>query len=88
METVREFLESSTIHGLAHISTGKVRYIFSCKDTTILFLQSKPVKVAWLTIVLMGFLSAGHLISKSYTAWQAITTITITITQLGRPPQS
>ena len=42
-------------------------------------LQSKPAKFAWFVIICTGFLCAGHLIGKSYMAWQAspiVTTIT------------
>ena len=73
MEVLREFLESSTIHGLSYISTAKVstlnnpdRYIFDYS----LISQSTFAKLAWVLIVILGFLGAGFLINKSYSGWQ------------------
>ena len=57
---VREFLESSTIHGLAHISTGK----------TLL------VKALWAIIVITSFCVGVSLIVKSYQSWELSPIIT------------
>ena len=51
---VREFLESSTIHGLVHISTAK----------------SRTARVLWATIVVACFASAIWMIMDSYKDWQ------------------
>ena len=53
MEPLREFLESTSIHGLAHVSTSK----------------SKAAKVGWLMIVVFGFGFAGFLIQSSFSDW-------------------
>ena len=55
MESLREFLESSTIHGLAHISSA----------------PSNLSKAFWFLIVVTGFSFAFCLINSSYTDWQA-----------------
>ena len=52
--TFREFLESSTIHGLVHISTAK----------------SKAARAAWVTIVVACFATATYMITGSYKEWQ------------------
>merc|ERR1712020_679738 len=52
--TLREFLESSTIHGLVHISTAK----------------SKAARAAWLVIVVACFATAIYMITSSYNEWQ------------------
>ena len=69
----REFLESSTIHGLVHISTAK----------------SKTAKVIWVAIVVACFAFAIHMIVDSYKEWQespVSTTITThPITELEFP---
>ena len=62
---VREFLESSTIHGLAHISTGK----------TLL------VKALWVIIVITSFCIGVSLIVKSYQSWDLSPIITSVETQ-------
>ena len=71
--SVREFLESSTIHGLAHISTAK----------------SRAARAAWVVIVVACFASAIHIITSSYKEWQespVSTTITThPITELEFP---
>merc|ERR1711994_122868 len=51
---VRDFLESSTIHGLVHISTAK----------------SKKAKAIWVAIVVACFAFAIHMIVDSYKEWQ------------------
>ena len=51
---VREFLESSTIHGLVHISTAK----------------SRTARVLWATIVVACFASAIWMITDSYNDWK------------------
>ena len=55
MGTLKEFLESSTIHGLTYISSG----------------PSKLAKAFWLLVVLSGFSLAIYLINDSYVDWQA-----------------
>ena len=50
----RDFLESSTIHGLVHISTAK----------------SKTLKALWVAIVVACFAIAIHMINDSYNEWQ------------------
>ena len=54
MEGVREFLESSTIHGLIYISTTGTRL-------TILF---------WFLVVLGGFTASYVFISNSFYSWE------------------
>ena len=70
---LREFLESSTIHGLVHISTAK----------------SKTAKAIWVTIVVACFAIAVYMITNSYKEWQespVSTTITThPITELEFP---
>ena len=70
---VRDFLESSTIHGLVHISTAK----------------SKTAKAIWVAIVVACFAFAIHMIIDSYKEWQespVSTTITThPITELEFP---
>ena len=76
MEVLREFLESSTIHGLNYISTAKVSFSLSSeidKEQKILTFdnfQSKVAKCAWALTVCGGFIIAGLLIGKSYHEWQ------------------
>ena len=55
MQILKEFLETSTIHGLAYISN----------------VPSKPGKALWLTIVIAGFCTAGYLINSSYEEWES-----------------
>ena len=54
MDGIKEFLESSTIHGLTYIST--TRNAFS--------------KVFWIFVVVCGFISPFVLIDRSFEAWQ------------------
>ena len=54
MDILREFLDKSTIHGLAHISD----------------VSSKAGKVLWATVVIAGFCTAGFLIQSSYEEWE------------------
>ena len=72
--TFRKFLESSTIHGLVHISTAK----------------SKAARAAWVAIVVACFATAIYMITGSYKEWQespVSTTITThPITELEFPP--
>ena len=69
----REFLESSTIHGLVHISTAK----------------SRAGRAAWVAIVVACFAVAISMITSSYKEWQespVSTTITThPITELDFP---
>ena len=51
---IREFLESSTIHGLVHISTAK----------------SRATRAAWAAIVVACFAIAIYMINNSYQEWQ------------------
>ena len=70
---LRDFLESSTIHGLVHISTAK----------------SRTARVAWVAIVVACFSTAIYMINDSYKEWQespVSTTITThPITELEFP---
>lgn len=52
--SVQEFLESSTIHGLLHISTAK----------------SKTTRALWVAIVVACFVCAAWMITDSYKDWQ------------------
>ena len=54
MEGVREFLETSTVHGLTYISTAR----------------NKLIRLFWIAIIFCGFLAAGFLISKSFRDWE------------------
>ena len=54
MRVFKEFLESSTIHGLSYISTSK----------------SSLEKLSWASFVLTGFSLAAYLITSSYIAMQ------------------
>ena len=51
---LRDFLESSTIHGLVHISTAK----------------SRIARAVWVAIVAACFAFAIHMIVSSYKEWQ------------------
>ena len=53
MEVFKEFLESSTIHGLVYISTSK----------------SRLLRLLWIAIVVTAFSVALKLISNSYMEW-------------------
>ena len=71
--SIHEFLKSSTIHGLVHISTAK----------------SKGVRAAWVAIVVACFAIAIYMITGSYNQWHespVSTTITThPITELKFP---
>ena len=71
--SIREFLESSTIHGLVYISTAK----------------SRSSRAAWVAIVVACFATAIYMITGSYKEWQespVSTTITThPITELDFP---
>ena len=54
MEGIREFLESSTIHGLTYISTSKAVLI----------------KMLWIVIVSSGLVIGGLLINESFNDWK------------------
>ena len=54
MDILMDFLESSTIHGLSHISLSK----------------TPLAKLSWVAIVILGFCLAGYLINNSYSEWQ------------------
>ena len=72
-KVISDFLESSTIHGLVHISTAK----------------SKTARATWVAIVVACFAYAIYMISNSYEEWQespVSTTITThPITELEFP---
>ena len=53
MDSVKEFLEASTIHGLVYISASK----------------KKLQKILWVSVVFTGFLFAGILIKTSFSDW-------------------
>ena len=55
MSCLKEFLESSTIHGLVYISTSK----------------SKSQKILWFLIVFVSFSIAIFLINSSYSSWNS-----------------
>ena len=55
MYYLKEFLETSTIHGLAFISTA----------------PSKVSKLFWVMVVFFGFSTAFYLINSSYNDWQS-----------------
>ena len=71
--SLRQFLESSTIHGLVHISTAK----------------SRASRTTWVAIVVASFAIAIYMITGSYKEWQespVSTTITThPITELEFP---
>ena len=73
MKSVREFLESSTIHGLVYISTN----------------NPLLVRLSWLCVVISGFTGAGVIIQQSFSHWASSpvsTTIeTLPITELDFP---
>ena len=54
MEGFKEFLETSTIHGLNYISTIKNRII----------------KLFWIIVVIGGFVIASILINSSFSEWE------------------
>ena len=53
MELVKEYLERSTIHGLAYISAS----------------DNRLIKLLWIMVVVAGFSLAGYLINNSYSDW-------------------
>ena len=72
MDILREFLESSTIHGLAYIILhiyGKGNFISFFSNPLCLFVQTKSAKILWFLVVCFGFIAAGILINKSYKDW-------------------
>ena len=54
MDCIKEFLESSTVHGLTYISTSR----------------NNLVKLFWVVIVFTGFLTASFMIRLSFEAWE------------------
>ena len=50
MDILREFLESSSLHGISYISTAKVRSQETF-DFFDFFFQTKPAKILWLLVV-------------------------------------
>jgi len=70
MDILREFLETSTIHGLAYISSAGVSLYGAFYLISLVFFQTKSAKVLWFLVVCVGFIVAGILIGKSYKEWQ------------------
>ena len=70
---LRQFLQSSTIHGLGHITTS----------------NSWAEKITWMAIVVASFALAISMITSSYKEWQespvSITLTTHSITELEFP---
>ena len=54
MEAMKNFLESSSIHGLTHISSSR---------------NGKYARLFWIAIVISGFTGAGIIIYQSFHAW-------------------
>ena len=54
MDGIKEFLESSAIHGLTYISTTRTALS----------------KVFWIFVVVCGFITAFVLIDRSFVAWE------------------
>ena len=54
MDGIKEFLESSTVHGLSYISSAR----------------NRPTKLFWISIVIMGFSTAGYLINNAFLGWK------------------
>ena len=73
METVRNFLESSSICGLSHISTS----------------NSKAEKVFWVVVVLASVTMTGYLTTEAFVDWSlypiSTTTETFPITEVQFP---
>ena len=73
METVRNFLESSSICGLSHISTS----------------TSKAGKVFWVVVVLASVIMTGYLTAEAFVEWAlypiSTTTETFPITDVHFP---
>ena len=70
MEVLREFLESSTIHGLSNISTAQVLTKHLEKFTLSSSIQTKLGKFVWVVVIFLCFFCAGYLIQRSYSVWQ------------------
>ena len=60
MDGVTEFLNSSTIHGLSHISTAR----------------NLAMKVVWAILVMGSFVTAAFIICNSFDAWEKSPVIT------------
>ena len=54
MEGVKEFLESSTIHGLTYISTSR----------------NSLIRILWIVVVISGFITAGMFINNAFMDWE------------------
>ena len=54
METVKEFFETSTIHGFAYLASTK----------------SYLGKALWAVVILTAFFFAGFFIQRSYNSWE------------------
>ena len=66
MESLWEFLESSTIHGFSYISGSK----------------AKVAKIFWICVVLTGFATAAVLINSSFASWDKSPVMSSTETKL------
>ena len=64
MDDTKEFLESSTIHGLSRISKSK----------------TYAIKLQWVAIIIVGFGTAGYIIANSFDAWSKYPVSTTTET--------
>ena len=60
MNVFKDFLESSTIHGLSYISSSR----------------SNLIKVFWATVVIVGFITASIQIRSSFMEWDTNPTVT------------
>ena len=54
MGGLSDFLESSTIHGLTYISTSR----------------SVLIKLFWVIVIIIGFVTAGDFIKRSFDSWE------------------
>jgi hypothetical protein len=54
MAGLSDFLESSTIHGLTYISTSR----------------SLLIKLFWIIVIIIGFVTAGDFIKRSFDSWE------------------
>ena len=81
MDLFGEFLESSTIHGLAYISTAKVHCNLILTKNPISCFQTRIGKSLWGLVVLMCFLSSSVLIYESYVDFQNSPVVTSITTQ-------
>ena len=73
MEAVREFLESSSIHGLGHVASTR----------------QSLLRLLWIFLVFSGFTVAAVLIQQSFSSWAdspiSTTIETLPITEIDFP---